>query len=174
MEQEVRLFTKQEELIQWIQERELPFDISMEDSEMLLGYLEGHDYAIGQDETGVLYRKDVGEEHGEIDVYSMDEVIDVVCQWNYEKILEEDKGRNDPKDFIDFSEHQKAYEKLKLDEMRLDRLFDMTRFGREVEALAVKLANEFIENLNQKKEIDTAVHVVSEGVLKHSTGNRGR
>lgn len=127
-------------MIQWIQERELPFDISMEDSEMLLGYLEGHDYAIGQDEASVMYRKDVAEINGEIDVYSMDEVIDVVCQWNYEKILEEDKGRNDPKDFIDFAEHQKAYEKLKLDEIRLDRLFDMTRFGREVEALAVKLS----------------------------------
>ncbi|MFA9377233.1 MAG: multidrug transporter [Lachnotalea sp.] len=161
-------------MIQWIQERELPFDISVEDAEILLDYLESQDYAIGQDKAGVLYRKDVGEELGEIEVYSMDEVIDVVCQWNYEKILEEDKGRNEPKDFIDFTEHQRSYEKLQLDEMRLDRLFDMTRFGREVEALAVKLANEFIENLNQNKEIDTAVHVVTEGVLKHSTGNRGR
>ena len=69
-------------MIQWIQEGELPFDISVEDAEILLGYLEGHDYAIGQDEVGVLYRKDVAEEHGEIEVYSMDEVIDVVCQWN--------------------------------------------------------------------------------------------
>ena len=174
MKQEIKLFSEPEELIQWIQERELPFDISVEDAEILLGYLEGHDYAIGQDEAGVLYRKDVGEEHGEVEVYSVDEVIDVVCQWNYEKILEEDAGRNDPKDFIDYAEHQKVYEKLKLDEMRLDRLFDMTRFGREVEALAVKLANEFIENLNQNKEFDTAVHVMTEGVLKHSTGNRGR
>ena len=41
MKQEIKLFSKPEELIQWIQERELPFDISMEDSEMLLGYLEG-------------------------------------------------------------------------------------------------------------------------------------
>ena len=174
MEQEIELFTKPEELIQWIQKSGLSFDISVEDAEILLGYMEGHDYAIGQNEEGILYRTDIAEVQGETEVYSMDEVIDIVCQWNYEKILEEDEGRNNSKDFMDFSVHQNEYEKLKLDELRLDRLFDMTRFGREMEALAVKLANEFIENMNQHKEIDTAVRVVSEGIQQHSTGKRGR
>ncbi|MDT2532165.1 hypothetical protein P7D93_20145 [Enterococcus raffinosus] len=49
MEQEIELFTKPEEVIQWIQKSGLSFDFSVEDAEILLGYLEGHDYTIGQD-----------------------------------------------------------------------------------------------------------------------------
>ncbi|WP_204180401.1 MULTISPECIES: hypothetical protein [unclassified Staphylococcus] len=42
MEQEIELFTKPEEVIQWIQKSGLSFDFSVEDAEILLGYLEGH------------------------------------------------------------------------------------------------------------------------------------
>ncbi|MDD3040628.1 hypothetical protein [Bacteroides sp.] len=174
MEQEIILFTKPEELIKWVKENDLPYDIFIEDAGILLGYLEGHDYAIGHSEDGVLYRKDMGEENGEIEVYTMDEVIDIVCEWNYEKILEADAGRNKPKDSIDYTDRQSEYERLKVDEIRLDRLFEMTHYASEIEALAVKLANEFIENMNHKQGIDTAVRTVSEGIQQHSTGNRGR
>lgn len=71
MEQEIELFTKPEEVIQWIQKSGLSFDFSVEDAEILLGYLEGHDYTIGQDKEGTLYRTDIAEVQGETEVYSI-------------------------------------------------------------------------------------------------------
>lgn len=49
--------------------------------------MEGHDYAIGIDSDGKMYRQDVAEENGEIEPYPIDDVIDTVCEWNYELIL---------------------------------------------------------------------------------------
>ena len=50
--------------------------------------MEGHDYAIGIDSDGKMYRQDVAEENGEIEPYPIDDVIDTVCEWNYELILD--------------------------------------------------------------------------------------
>ena len=41
--------------------------------------MEGHDYAIGIDSDGKMYRQDVDEENGEIEPYPIDDVIDIVC-----------------------------------------------------------------------------------------------
>ena len=71
-------------------------DSSIEDAAILLNYMEGHDYAIGIDSDGKMYRQDVAEENGEIEPYSIDDVIDTVCEWNYELILDADAHRNDP------------------------------------------------------------------------------
>ncbi len=75
---------------------------------------------------GKMYRQDVAEENGEIEPYPIDDVIDTVCEWNYELILDADAHRNDPKDFKDYSEYQDKYDSLKADEKRLDRLFEKT------------------------------------------------
>ena len=39
---------------------------------------QGHDYAIGIDSDGKMYRQDVAEENGEIEPYPIDDVIDTV------------------------------------------------------------------------------------------------
>ena len=43
--------------------------------------------------------RDVAEENGEIEPYPIDDVIDIVCEWNYELILDAEAHRSDPKDF---------------------------------------------------------------------------
>ena len=74
------------------------------EAEMLLRYMKDHDYTVGYAE-GRLYRGDLDEVPGEIvwDDYSVDDLIDAVCEWNYEQILDMDAARQDPKDMIDFS-----------------------------------------------------------------------
>jgi hypothetical protein len=171
MDKEVVLFTKPEELVAWAEEHDLLMDISKEDAKILLGYMEGHDYAIGSDSQGKLYRKDVAEENGEITEYSIDDVIDAVCEWNYELILEADANRNNP----DYgSEEQERYERYKADEIRLDRLFDKTSYAKEIELMAEKLAMDFIANLKKGDDIDRSVSVITEGVKQYQTGKRGR
>lgn len=138
-----------EELLIFIRNNDIKIVMTDKEAEMLLGYMEGHDYVVGYAQ-GELYRGDLGEVPGEIvwDDYSVDELIDSVCEWNYEMILEMDAERQDPKDMIDFSNKQSKYESLKADEAILDRLFDQTKYRIGIDKLAEELANQFIQNLN--------------------------
>ena len=88
MDAEVTLFSKPEELIAWADTFDILLNPSIEDAAILLNYMEGHDYAIGIDSDGKMYRQDVAEENGEIEPYPIDDVIDIVCEWNYELILD--------------------------------------------------------------------------------------
>ena len=137
------------ELLAFIQDNSINIIMTDKEAEMLLGYMEGHDYVVGYAQ-GELYRGDLGEVPGEIvwDDYSVDELIDSVCEWNYEMILEMDAERQDQKDMIDFSNKQSKYESLKADEAILDRLFDQTKYRIGIDKLAEELANQFIQNLN--------------------------
>ena len=173
MDAEVTLFTKPEELIAWADTFDILLNPSIEDAAILLNYMEGHDYAIGIDSDGKMYRQDVAEENGEIEPYPIDDVIDTVCEWNYELILDADAHRNDPKDFKDYSEFQDKYDSLKADEKRLDRLFEKTSYGKELIEVATELADRVIAQLGNK-ELEKAAVTVAEGVREYSTGKRGR
>ena len=173
MDAEVTLFSKPEELIAWADTFDILLNPSIEDAAILLNYMEGHDYAIGIDSDGKMYRQDVAEENGEIEPYSIDDVIDTVCEWNYELILDADAHRNDPRDFKDYSEYQDKYDSLKADEKRLDRLFDKTSYGKELIEVATELADRVIAQLGNK-ELEKVAVTVAEGVREYSTGKRGR
>ena len=138
-----------EELLTFIRDNDIKIIMTDKEAEMLLGYMEGHDYVVGYAE-GKLYRGDLGEVPGEIvwDDYSVDELIDSVCEWNYEMILDRDAERQNPKDMVDFANIQSEYERLKTDEAILDRLFDQTKYRADIDKLAEELANQFIQNLN--------------------------
>lgn len=174
MDMEITLFSKPEELIAWADIFDILLNPSLEDAAILLNYMEGHDYAIGIDSDGKMYRQDIAEENGEIELYPIDDVIDTVCEWNYELILDADAHRTDPKDFQDYSEYQKKYESLKADEKRLDRLFDKTCYGKEIIEVATKLADRVISQLGNKEDLEKAAVTVAEGVKEYSTGKRGR
>ena len=171
---EITLFSKPEELIAWADTFDILLNPSIEDAAILLNYMEGHDYAIGVDSDGKMYRQDIAEENGEIELYPIDDVIDTVCEWNYELILDADAHRADPKDFQDYSEYQKKYESLKADEKRLDRLFDKTCYGKEIIEVATKLADRVISQLGNKEKLEKAAVTGAEGVKEYSTGKRGR
>ena len=173
MDKELTIIAEPEELIAWADTFDILLNPSIEDAAILLNYMEGHDYAIGIDSDGKMYRQDIAEENGEIEPYSIDYVIDIVCEWNYELILDAEAHRSDPKDFNDYNEYQSKYESLKADEKRLDRLFDKTSYGKELIEVATELADRVIAQLGNK-ELEKAAVTVAEGVREYSTGKRGR
>ena len=61
--------------------------LSKEDAQVILGYMQGHDFMLTLDD-GKLMRVDISEENGQRVPYTMDEVIDLVCEWNYEQLEE--------------------------------------------------------------------------------------
>ena len=99
---------------------------------------------------------------------------------NYELILEADALRNNPTDFIDFSKLQNRYESLKADELVMDRLFDQTKYGRDVQELAKRLADEFISKMSpdsklmETKVLEEAIVTVTEQIHQYGSGGRGR
>ena len=153
MDKELTIIAEPEELIAWADTFDILLNPSIEDAAILLNYMEGHDYAIGIDSDGKMYRQDVAEENGEIEPYPIDDVIDIVCEWNYELILDAEAHRSDPKDFNDYNEYQNKYESLK--------------------AVATELADRVIAQLGNK-ELEKAAVTVAEGIREYSTGKRGR
>ena len=160
-----------EELLAFIKENAVSIVMTDKEAEMLLGYMEGHDYVVGFAE-GRLYRGDLDDVPGEIvwdDDFSVDDLIDTVCEWNYELILDMDAERQNPKDMVDFSNKQSKYESLKQEEAILDKLFDQTKYRAGIE----KLANQFIQNLNQKG-LDNSVKELVSDIRQPNVVGRGR
>lgn len=133
------------------------------EAELLLRYMKDHDYTVGYAE-GQLYRGDLDEVLGEIvwDEYTVDDLIDIVCEWNYEEILEVDAARQEPEDMVDFSNKHSKYERLKEDEAVLDKLFDQTMYRAGIDKLAEELANQLIQNLNTHGISPSVDNLISE------------
>lgn len=163
-----------EELVAFIQQNDISIVMTDKEAELLLGYLTGHDYVVGFSE-GQFYRGDLDEVPGEIvwDDYTVDDLIDAVCEWNYELILDMDIERQNPKDMVDFSNKQSRYESLKAEEAVLDGLFDQTRYRADVDKLAEELANQFIQNLNTKG-LDSSVATLVSEIKEPVIGGRAR
>lgn len=174
MDMEISLFTKPEELLEWVEKHNNSVGMDLDGAAILMEYLEGHDYAIGVNANEELVRKDIAEEGGEIELYSIDDLIDCVCEWNYELILEADMRRNNPCDFIDFSNEQSRYDKYKRDEAVLDAMFDRTTHGKKCEELGRMLAEAFVERLNHSSDMEKEATTIAKEIKSYSTGNRGR
>ncbi len=167
----IGLITEPQELAKWMVEHDVLMDLSLEDIQLLLDYMGGHDYAMGIDPEGHLVRADMSLPEMEYTEYSLDDFIDLACEWNYEFILEADKVRNNPKDMIEFANAQSEYERYKQDEVRFDRMFDQTKYCAQINELAEKLADEFIKNMGQ--DLGTAATGIAEGI-KEYTAERKR
>lgn len=74
--------------------------LSEEDAKVILGYMQGHDFMLVLD-VGQLVRVDISEEQGSKVPYTMDEVIDLVCEWKYEQLEKAREAVENPKNFAE-------------------------------------------------------------------------
>lgn len=160
MTREIELITTPQELQKWMNDSDVQMEFSSDDMEILLGYLEGHGYALAKDTNNNLVRVDMESDEMEVDEYTLDDAIDQACDWNYSLILEADENRNNPKNMIDFANEQARYEKYKQDEEVLDKMFEQTKYMPPLEALARKIATEIVEAYEQG--VDKVVQTVTE------------
>lgn len=162
MTREIELITTPQELQNWMSDNDVQMEFSSDDLEILLGYLEGHGYALAKDTNNQLVRVDMESDEMEVEEYTLDDAIDQVCDWNYSLILEADENRNNPKNMIDFANEQARYEKYKQDEEILDKMFEQTKYMPPIEALARKIATEIVEAYEQG--VDKVVQTVTENI----------
>ncbi len=160
-----------EELVAFLDVQDMLLHMTEKEADVLLGYIEGHDYLLGE-KDGRLYRGDLCYEQNSIhwEEYLIDDAVDAVCEWNYELLQTAKAERENPDGFLDFIKKDNYYKSLREDEKVLDALFDRTKYGKEIEVLAEKLANEFINNLEKTNEVDKAVKIITDGILQFDKG----
>lgn len=117
-------------LVAWAGYYRPEMELNEKEAEMLLGYMEGHGYALTV-KAGEMFRKNTEDEREETVPYSMDEVVDVICEWNYEFLETERQEMEETEDSVDFSEQKEYYDSLVADSEMLDGLFDRTVYGKK-------------------------------------------
>ncbi len=169
MEQNIEFIAKPKELFLWMQEQEKFYDMSEEAADVLLGYLDGHDYAIGRDASGKLYWMNLAEDDVPAEEILLDEVIDRVCEFNFSLITDTEEKLAEVQSQTEEEELKAELEQLKKDEVVLDHLFDQTAVAIGLDRLAEKWANEILASLQKDRAADVtgilkaAVYEVKEG-----------
>ena len=139
------------------------FPVTETEAEKLFGYMEGHGCLLGKRE-GELYRSDscLGEGPVSWERYLADDLVDAVCEWNYQMILEEEKA------FVwgkgDRASGRDRLDALKEDERLLDGVFKRTKYGAEIDSLAKMLADRIMEKLESKRGVEEAARGLAEAL----------
>lgn len=162
LEEEPDFFQTVDEFVAFL---EPAFPITEQEGGKLLGYMEGHEFLLGH-KDGELYRGDLCYEQGKVhwEPYSIEDAVNAVSEWNYELLQEAEAAVSNAEDMIDFSNKKSYLNTLREDEKILDGMFDRTRYGKELEALAVKLAGELLEDMSRKGGIDAAIQKMTEQI----------
>jgi hypothetical protein len=79
---------------------------------------------------------------------TLDDVIDAVCEWNYEDIEAAERMSKRTDDYIGKCKLNSLRDKLKREERVLNFIFYQTKYGRNVEKIADKIAKDVMEQLN--------------------------
>lgn len=152
--------------VKFMDENDMLFHLTEKEAELLLSYMSGHDYVLGE-KDGKLFRGDLSYRYGKIRWLedTIDDVVDMVCEWNNDLLEKTQEAVQNPMDFIDFTEKKNKLDSLQDEEKVLDVLFDRTKYGKELDAIAHRLAEEFIRNIKSESEIDEAVKRMTEAVV---------
>lgn len=153
------------ELIKFMNENGISFQINEKEADLLCSYMDGHGHVIGQKDGQLC----CGDLCAEIDrtvweETTIDDIVDSVTEWNYELLKEAREFMENPKDFDDFVFQHSRHEELCADEKVLDAMFDRTKYGEQIERMAEVLAEQFIQNLQSKGDIDGAVKELAQGI----------
>ena len=165
--QEPECFSCGADLMKFMGACDTAFELSETEADKLLEYMNGHDFLLAEME-GKLFRGDLSYQTDKIrwSEDTLDDVINEVCEWNYEMLKQTRAEMENPKDFIDFA-NKKAYaDTLAEDYELLDKLFDRTKYGTEIETLAVMLADEFIQDLQSKGGLEGAIQKMTEAIAE--------
>ena len=163
--EEPHYFSNPSEFIKFMDENDMLFHLKEQEAEVLMNYMEGHNFLLGEKE-GKLFRGDLNYTEGK--VYwledTIDDVVDAVCEWNNDLLEKAQAEVDNPKDFKDFSEKKEKQDSLLEEEKILDAAFDRTKYGKELDKIAYALAEEFVKNMGSEGRIDEAVKQLAESV----------
>ena len=155
------------ELVEFMDVNDILFHMTEKEAQVLLSYMAGHDYLIGELE-GKLYRGDLCNEKGGIIwiEYSIDEMVNVACEWNYDMIVDTREGMANPDNFIDYANKKTRYDFLKRDEKVLDSMFERTIYGKVHKKVYNSVETKVVEVLQNKDRLDELVKKISDAIAE--------
>lgn len=85
---------------------------------------------------------------GEFTDTTMDDVIDTVCEWNYEAIEDTRCQMKNPHDYLEYCNASNRDRELKNEQAVLNVMFEDTKYGRDVQEMAMQLAHDTMDRLS--------------------------
>ncbi|MBO5033749.1 MAG: hypothetical protein J6D08_18075 [Lachnospiraceae bacterium] len=158
-------FIKASELTAFIDSNDISMQMTEQEAEILLGYMDGHGCMIGHsDEKIMCMDVCVGEDEQTWKPYSLDDAINDACDCNYDMILQAQQELESTDKFDEYEQVNARLESLREDEKVLDVMFDRTKYGKEVEQLGKQLADDFVRDMQSKGGIDGAIERMTEAI----------
>ena len=140
----------------------LTFNMSIKEADTLISYLTNHNYAVGHRENEGFFLRDA---NGEWRESSIDEVIDLVCDWNY-ALIQSTESDLESLTGEEQGEQEEFYQNLLEEEKLLDGLFNHTKYGKKIHKLAEEIVKDIVQSSTQPRELEDAVERVIEKIRK--------
>ena len=115
------MFATGEEFLTWIKSTNQPCIISSIGAQLILDYMDGHDYQLGTDTAGNLIRIDAADPNFLPEEYTLANAVYAVSTWNSELIEDTERIYN-IECADDISVIQEKLERLRQDENILDAI----------------------------------------------------
>lgn len=162
-----------ESLVHFSKEDEKTPELTAEETDVLLGYMEGHQYILGEYE-GQVYRGDLCYADGVIRwlSYPVDDAIRTAYEWNDEFLEEAEEKVENAGNYDEYVKETEKLKELKAEEKLLDAMFDRTRYGKRLTEVAEKIVGEIISDWEKTGTVDEAVKKMIEAVEKETEVSR--
>lgn len=162
-----------ESLVRFSKEDEKTPELTTEEADVLLGYMEGHQYILGEYE-GQVYRGDLCYADGVIRwlSYPVDDAIRTAYEWNDEFLEEAEEKVENAGNYDEYVKETEKLKELKAEEKLLDAMFDRTRYGKRLTEVAEKIVGEIISDWEKTGTVDEAVKKMIEAVEKETEVSR--
>lgn len=160
-------FHKGSELMQFLKVSDSKLEMTEQEAATLLEYMDGHAVVLGYMGNELMCMDLCEAAESQIwKPYTMDDAINTACDCNYDMISQAEMEQKHAGSFAEYEQVTDRLGSLRADEKILDALFERTKYGREIESLAQKLADECISDMQSKEGIDGAIRKMTEQIEK--------
>lgn len=158
-------FMKASELTAFIDNNGISPQLTEQEAEILLGYMDGHGCMIGHRDEEIVCKDVCGGEEEQIwKPYSLDDAINDACNCNFDMILQAQQELESTDEFDEYEQVNTRLESLREDEKVLDVMFERIKYGIEIKNFAEQLADNLFEDLEAKVSLDDAIQRMAEAI----------
>lgn len=143
METKMMMIDSEEGLMTWCKTTESGIGLQRRGAKIIFDYLSGHGKTLSTNKEGELFIND----EVMTEKTTLDDVVDLVCEWNYEALSDTRERKENPNDFLDYCRMCTLEKTLEEHKFILDRVFKQTIYGKDVQTIAHKLAKEMMKEM---------------------------
>ena len=133
-----------EKFVEWCRDNGGGVKLQRRGAGIITEYLSAHGQMLSANGEGELFLNS----EAMTEKTSLDEVVDQVCDWNYRELVDTRCRKENPADFLDYCKSCTMEKELEEHKFILDRIFKQTVYGREIRAMAHKLALEMMKEMH--------------------------